>query len=76
MDMKAYDSGVSGYRVADIDEASDPRYYGYTAKGGVWYIMKESVVNGSFRYCSGISNYATNWAGRGALVYVYFHQGV
>jgi len=74
--MKVFDNVVADYKVADIDETSNPRYYGYTARGGVWYIIKEDTTVGSFRYCSGKIDYATNWTGRAALTYVYFHQSV
>jgi hypothetical protein len=74
--MKVFDNVVAGYRVADVDDLSNPKYYGFTAKGGAWYIIKEDTSDWSFRYCSGKTSYSTNWTNRASLTYVYFHQSV
>lgn len=75
-EMKLFENYVVGYRIADVDDTAGTKYYGYTGKGGVWYIIKEDTTEKSYRYCSGLTDYATNWTGRSALTYVYFHQSI
>jgi len=64
---------VSGYQPSDTDTSSDPKYYGFLAADGSWYIMEENTANGTFRYIRGTSGYTTNWTGRAALTYGYFN---
>lgn len=61
------------YNISDTDTTS-PNYYGFLAKDGSWFILKETIsgVNTAYRYCKGASNYTTAWAGRGGLTYDYF----
>ncbi len=66
----------NNFKITDVDDSSDPKYYGYLNKEGGWIIMKETTSAGTFRYISGESDYATNWTGRAGLSYDYFNLGV
>jgi len=61
---------LSRYYISDIDDASDPKYYGFLDKDGNWYILKET--SGTYRYEHGSANYTTNWTNRASLTYNYF----
>lgn len=69
---------IAGYVAAEVDAAAATKYYGFTGAGGRWYIMRETTAAGvqSYRFASGLSDYATNWAGRAALDYGLFHASV
>lgn len=60
------------YFVSDVDEAADPKYYGFLTKAGEWYILK-NTNDTTFRYISGTSDYPTNWTNRASLVYDYYN---
>jgi hypothetical protein len=62
---------LSKYYISDIDDAGDPKYYGFLDKDGNWYILEETG-GAAYRYIHGSANYAINWGNRGILVYNYF----
>jgi hypothetical protein len=66
------------YKVSDMDDASNPRYYGFVDKDGKWYILKEDTSAKSYRYTRGSGDYETAttgaWATRASLTYDYFHN--
>ena len=57
------------YKIADTDDASATKYYGFTDVNGNWYILRES--SSTYRYSTGTTNYATNWTNRASLTYNY-----
>ncbi len=61
---------TDGYKVNQLDDAS-PAYYGFTKKGGAWFIMKEDS-SGNYRYSKGASGFPTNWTNRATLTYDYY----
>lgn len=61
---------TDGYRISQLDDSS-PAYYGFTEKGGAWFIMKEDS-SGNYRYVKGASDFSTNWTGRAGLTYDYY----
>ncbi len=63
---------TSRYQTSDIDNLSNPKYVGYLAANGVWYIQQEDTTSGTFRYVAGASSYAINWTNRASLTYGYF----
>ena len=65
---------LNGYAISDSDTAVDPMYFGYINNAGEWYIMKQGIAGGTFRYAKGSSDYTTNWTGRAGLTYQYFNQ--
>jgi uncharacterized protein YggU (UPF0235/DUF167 family) len=60
------------YKISDIDDASNPKYYGFLDKDGNWYILKEDTTAKTYRYTKGATNYSTNWGNRTTLTYDYF----
>jgi hypothetical protein len=62
---------TDGYRISEIDN-SDTSFYGYTNKDGAWFIMKEDINTGSFRYTRGDGNFPDNWNNRENFRYDYF----
>lgn len=72
--MTATVDPLSGYKISDVDDGNlDTNYYGYIRYDSNWYIMKEDVVNKTYRYTFGASSYPTSWANREALTYDYFN---
>ena len=68
------DHGID-YKIADVDDTADPKYYGYTDEHGGWMIMKEVTAAGTFRYRIGRSGYAAAWVGRAAgAAYDYYQD--
>ncbi len=71
-------NGTDKYFPSRIDEAANPKYYGFLAKGGKWYIMKENLSAGvtSYTYHTGTlatqttPDFLTAWTGRAGLTYV------
>jgi len=58
---------LAGYETANIDEASDPAYYGFTDTVGNWFIRK--ITSGASTFVRGTTNYSTNWTNRVGLSY-------
>ena len=65
-----------GYKINDVDDDASPNYYGFTDKGGKWYILKETISAGAneYRYAKGATGYTTNWTGRAGLSYDYYYN--
>ena len=61
---------TDGYKINQLDDSS-PAYYGFTEKGGAWFIMKEDS-SGNYRYTKGTSAFSTNWTNRASLTYDYY----
>lgn len=58
---------TDGYAISQLDADDSPAYYGYVNKNGAWYIMKENT-DGSYVYVRGSTDFAGEWATRGARV--------
>ncbi len=67
---------LDNFFLSDLDDASTPKFFGYTDKNENWYIMKESISSGitNFRYKKGTTDYETNWTNRASLTYDYFYN--
>lgn len=63
---------TDGYKISQLDD-SVPAYYGFTEKGGAWFIMREDA-SGNYRYAKGASSFSTNWTNRASLTYDYFEN--
>lgn len=63
-----------GYKLADMDPTDGTGYYGYTDKGGGWYI--KYVTATEVRYVKGVSGYAAAWVLRAdpGTEYDYFYE--
>ena len=66
--------GGAPYRMADTDTASDPKYYGFTGRGGKWYIMRKDGEE--YRYSRGSADYSTNWTDRAILLYGFIEASI
>ena len=64
---------TDGYAITEIDDGT-PSYYGYMDKNGNWYITKEDVVAGNYRYAKGTTGFSDNWDDRINLSYGYFND--
>lgn len=73
-DLLQFQSQMASYLVSDMDDASNPKYYGFLAKDGSWYIMKNDETAKSFRYVKGDSDFITNWTNRTSLNYDYVNR--
>jgi len=62
------------YNIADKDDSSNPKYYGFTDYEGNWYILRENTTTKTYRYVNGDSDYETNWTNRASLSYDYYHN--
>lgn len=75
--MSRNSSPTDKYIADKFDDAVGTKYYGFVAKGGNWYIMKEVItgVISVFTYNTGtlanqsVEAYETAWTGRAALTY-------
>lgn len=66
---------LSSYKLADIDIAADPQYFGYINTDGAWYIKEYNVANGTIRYAKSDSGYTLAWQNRTdseSVVYDYY----
>lgn len=63
-----------GWVCSDIDENSDPYYYGFVDKDGRWYVMRRNLALGQFRFSAGDSGYILNWTNRASLSYDYYYN--
>lgn len=52
---------ISMYRISDIDDLSNPKYYGFLKADGGWYILREDTTDNTYRYAKGDSGYSTAW---------------
>lgn len=64
----------SGYRISEMSNNIDSTFYGFTNDAGMWFIMKEDIETGSFRYVKGNENFPKNWDRRDNLSYDYYHN--
>lgn len=63
-----------GYRISEMNNGIDATFYGFTNDAGAWFIMKEDIETGSFRYIRGSSDFPKNWDRREGLSYDYYHN--
>lgn len=68
------DDPTSKYKIADVDDSNDIKYYGFTKKGGAWYVLKEDSASSpkTYRYSKGSDSY--DFSTRAAKSYEYFHE--
>lgn len=73
-DLQYDNSLLDSYKPADIDEASDPKYFGFITINGQWYILRVNESAGTLRYARGDGDYSTNWTNRASLTYDYLYN--
>lgn len=68
------DDPLTGYRISDRDsDGSDGyNYFGYLDANGGYYIMREQLSNGAYRYSKGAADYESAWTNRANQTYGYF----
>lgn len=64
---------LEGYECTDIDDSSDPKYYGFTRPDASWVIMK-ITLGVTVRYARGSTGYTTNWTDRATITYYYWYE--
>lgn len=62
---------LSQYIIADEEETGTYGYTGFENASGGWYIQRETLASGAYRYAAGSSNYSTAWTGRAGQTYDY-----
>ena len=62
---------TNGYGISNIDEDSEPKYYGFERGDGAWYILRLTTTAGDqlAEYVKGASDLATSWGTRVANSY-------
>lgn len=68
-DLEQYTlDSLAHYKISDIDDGNAQYdYFGFLDKDGNWYIMRQDVTSGAFRYAKGASGY--NWSNRASKTY-------
>lgn len=64
---------TDNYKVSEVDYGVNT-YYGFIDRGEGWFIMKEDLNAGTFRYIKGETNFQDNWKKREKLEYDFFNQ--
>ena len=64
---------LDGYVCTDIDDDSEPKYYGFTRPDGSWVIMK-ITLGATVRYARGSTGYTTNWTAHTTITYYYWYE--
>ena len=64
---------TDSYLISEIDDG-EVTYYGFTDHEGGWFIMREDVNEGNFRYSKGENNFQNNWEDRQRLKYDYYYN--
>lgn len=64
---------TDNYKISEVDYGTDT-YYGFMDQGEGWFIMKEDLNAGTYRYIKGGSNFYENWSNRENLKYDYFNR--
>lgn len=65
---------TDGYRISELDDGVVYIYGGYINKDGAWFISREEISTGSYRYARGATSFSTNWTNRASLSYDYFNN--
>lgn len=54
------------------DDSGTTRYYGFSTRNGLWYIIQDDTTTGVTKYVYGKnapSTFATNWTNKASLTY-------
>jgi len=65
---------IDNYRISEIDDYDIDSYYGFIDENDNWFIMKEDMDAGTYRYIKGDSNFPDNWNNRKNLTYDYYNK--
>ncbi len=64
---------TDSYKISEVDYGVNS-FYGFIDRRDGWFIMKEDLNEGTFRYIKGDANFRENWNNRNNLKYEYFNQ--
>jgi hypothetical protein len=64
---------TDNYKISEVNYGSIT-YYGFIDQGEGWFIMKEDINAGTYRYIKGDTNFLENWNNRENLRYDYFNR--
>jgi hypothetical protein len=64
---------TDNYKISEVNYGTIT-YYGFIDQGEGWFIMKEDINAGTYRYIKGVTNFHENWNNRESLKYDYFNQ--
>lgn len=69
-----YADPLNDYRIADRDTGNGAyNYFGYLKTDGSYYIMREEVSIGAYRYTRGTGSYPSVWTNRAGQSYDYLN---
>ena len=64
---------TDNYKISEVDFGINT-FYGFIDRGEGWFIMKEDMNAGTYRYLKGDTNFHDNWNNRENLKYDYFNR--
>lgn len=64
---------TDNYKISEVEYGIET-FYGFMDENNRWYIMKEDLNSGTFRYAKGDIDFTTNWNNRKNLKYDYYNQ--
>lgn len=64
---------TDNYKISEVEYGTNT-YYGFIDQGEGWFIMKEDINSGTYRYIKGDTNFLENWNNRENLKYDYFNR--
>lgn len=67
-------SPADGYKISEVDEQDQFRYFGFVNQNGAWLVMRQDANDNTFRYIKGSSNFPGNWRDREKLKYDYYYN--
>jgi len=65
---------TAGFTISEIDNDGSVTYFGFVNSSGAWYIMKEDLNMGTYRYTEGRADFNLNWSHRTELTYDYYQN--
>jgi hypothetical protein len=64
---------TDNYKISEVEYGVDT-YYGFIDRSEGWFIMKEDLNAGTYRYAKGDTNFYANWNARNDLKYDFFNR--
>lgn len=65
---------IVSYMPARQDPSGDPKYDGFLTENGSWLILERNITNGTIKYKTGSSGFATAWAARASQTFVEYDE--
>jgi len=64
---------TDNYKISEVDYGVST-YYGFIDQNEGWFILKEDLTDGTYRYVKGGTDFNNNWNNRENLKYDYFNR--